>query len=633
MKIASIVKLLSYLIAIISVIPLIIYIYPVYTALFIVSLLTSLKYELEKRLWLNIFGILSILFTLRHLSIDNLIIPGLEAVIILFSIKFLEKKKYRDYMQIYTLAIFSLAGYSLLSINMIFLLYLGIILLLISIAAVFLTYFDANENMIIDKESFLQISYKSSYIFILAIPLAIAIFIILPRVEYPFFDFLNNEKTTLTGFSDKVSLGDVSEIQQDNSVIFRAKMRKVPDNFLYWRGVVLDKFNGKIWYKSTLNNKPHPKFTSSSQSVKQTIYLEPYYGKYLFTLDKPLKIVLKKISIDKNLTVKYFENIYRRIRYNVYSVPAKYIVEQHINKGHFLQLPENISKGLLTFANSLHDKYNIKTIKNIKNYFLSNNFKYTLTKLPLTDKPIENFLFKTKKGNCEYFASSFALLLRLNGIPSRIVAGYKGGEYSNLGGYYIVRQKDAHVWTEAYINKRWYRIDPITFTVSPKVISKKILTTNTSKYNIKLIIDLINYYYIVFFINYNFDKQIKIIKTVANLKLNKIFLKKLFVKFFIFAVLSVFMVFIIKILLNFTNSTDYHRILKRFLKKLEKKGYKKDRTETLHNLLEKITVNDLKIKAEKFVNLFEEIYFKDKKFTKNEIDKLKEILKEIDQSV
>ena len=503
MKITNIVKSLSYFIAIISVLPLIIYIKPVFIAFFVLSLLISLKFEIEKRLWLNIFGILSILFTLRHVSIDNLIIPGLESVIILFSIKFLEKKKYRDYMQIYTLAIFSLAGYSLLSISMIFLLYLGIILLLISIAAVFLTYFDASENMVIDKESFLQISYKSSYIFLLAIPLAIAIFIILPRVEYPFFDFLNNEKTTLTGFSDKISLGDVSEIQQDNSVIFRAKMRKIHPNSLYWRGVVLDKFDGKMWIKTNKESKKHINITSNSQLIKQTIYIEPYYGKYLFTLDKPLKVELKKSSMDRNLTVKYFENIYKRIRYNVYSIPAKYIFEKNIYKKNFLKTPNNISEKLLNFANSLHDKDNFKTIENIKNYFLSNNFQYSLSKLPITDNPIETFLFKTKKGNCEYFASSFALLLRLTGIPSRIIAGYQGGQYSDIGGYYIVRQKDAHVWTEAYIDKKWIRIDPSNFTIIKKGASGKLIRNNNAKkYDIKLIIDLINYYYIVFFINY-----------------------------------------------------------------------------------------------------------------------------------
>ena len=629
MKISNIVKLLSYIIAIISIIPLIVYINPVYVALFILSLILSLRYEVEKRLWLNIFGVFSILFTLRHISIENLIIPGLESIIILFSIKFLEKKRYRDYMQIYTLAIFSLAGYSLLSINIIFLFYLGIILLLISVTMVFLTYFDSNESLIFDKESLFKIGYKSSYIFLLAIPLAIVIFIILPRVEYPFFNFLNNEKTALTGFSDKVSLGDVSKIQEDNSVIFRAKMKKIPEQLLFWRGIVLDKFNGKIWYKSSVRNENDFEFSSSSPYIKQTIYIEPYFGKYLFTLDKPLKVNLKNSSTDEYLTVKYFENIYRRLKYNVYSVPSEYIVEEYINRKHFLQIPEKISNKILNLAKSLHGKNDVETIENIKNYFISKNLQYSLSRLPITDKPIETFLFKLKKGNCEYFASSFALLLRLNGIPSRLVAGYRGGEYSDLGGYYIVRQRDAHVWTEAYIKNKWYRFDPSGFTVKPELTLKKPVKTDHQKYNVKLIFDLINYYYIVFLINYNFDKQVNIIKSFTKINVNKISLKKFFIKFFILAILFAGLMFIIKIILSFFNETNYRRILKNFLKKLEKKGYKKNNAETLHNLTEKISDNELKRKAEKFVNYFEEIYFKDKRFNKNNIDKLKEILKEM----
>jgi len=83
-----------------------------------------------------------------------------------------------------------------------------------------------------------------------------------------------------------------------------------------------------------------------------------------------------------------------------------------------------------------------------------------LKNLPKGDNPVEDFLFKKKSGNCEYFATTMALMLRIKGIPSRVVGGFKGGTYNSFGNYYIVRASDAHLWVEAWINGQWIRFDP-----------------------------------------------------------------------------------------------------------------------------------------------------------------------------
>src|SRR5690606_13368344 len=92
---------------------------------------------------------------------------------------------------------------------------------------------------------------------------------------------------------------------------------------------------------------------------------------------------------------------------------------------------------------------------------------YTLTPPLLGEHPVDDFLFNTRSGFCEHYASAFAFLMRAAGIPARVVTGYQGGEVNPIGGYLIVRQSEAHAWVEVWLEGRgWVRIDP-TAAVSP----------------------------------------------------------------------------------------------------------------------------------------------------------------------
>ena len=628
MKINKFIKILSYGIAVISVMPILFYVKSFYTIIFFISLLLSLKFEFRKRIYLNIFAIIAIMLTVSNLSINNLIIKGIESVLILLSVKFLESKKFRDYMQIYTLSIFAIAGYSLLTINIFFIFYLASILLLLSIAAVFLTYFDVNETVELPKNTFIKIAYKSSFIFLFSLPLTALIFIILPRIESPFFDFLNSDKTALTGFSDKIQLGDITTISQDNSVIFRVKMKKIPDNLLYWRGAVLDKFNGTVWSRSKfrdLQDNYGANFLNKSLRVKQEIYLEPYYGKYLFALELPVKIIFKKVKTDSSHTTVYHENILKRMIYTAYSVPAKKFVEQNIDKNKYLQTPAHIIKKIKFLSKRLRSDNKLKTVENIKRFFINNHFVYTLTNLPQSKLPVKNFLFGSKKGNCEYFASAFALLCRISDIPARIVAGYKGGEYSELGGYYIVRQSNAHVWVEVYISGKWLTVDPVDFAFN--TTGGKLTHSGKSLIKqIKISFDLINYYYIVFLVNYSFQNQINILKTITKIPNYKFSLNKNLLSILISLLFLSFAFVKIKSFLFY----DYEKkLVKKFLLKLYGYGYKREKGETLEEVVKKIKEENLKIKSEKFVKIFEDNYFKDKNLDRKEIRKLYKIINKL----
>lgn len=94
--------------------------------------------------------------------------------------------------------------------------------------------------------------------------------------------------------------------------------------------------------------------------------------------------------------------------------------------------------------------------------YLLQNYRYSLElRRDPRFEPIEDFLFEQKSGNCEYFAASMAVLLRSVGVPARVVNGFQKGEWNEFGGYYAVRQRDAHSWVEVYVGPfGWLTFDP-----------------------------------------------------------------------------------------------------------------------------------------------------------------------------
>ena len=176
-------------------------------------------------------------------------------------------------MEIYLLSVLILAGSTLISFDIIFLVYLLLYILILNISIILLTYYSQDKEIILLEETLIKLFLKTSIIPLLAIPFTVLFFIILPRTDFPIFGFLNKEAKAKTGFSENVRLGEVSNIQEDDTVIFRVKMRKVKKDFLYWRGIVLDFFNGKKTWISLKHKR-----------IKRKTILKgiPIYADYLF---------------------------------------------------------------------------------------------------------------------------------------------------------------------------------------------------------------------------------------------------------------------------------------------------------------------------------------------------------------
>ncbi len=627
-KIETIVKIFSYFIGFLTFfilfkkIPITYYLFSL--IIFLTSFYLDYKNKYINRTFINVIALLRFLLYIYNISLENFLECSLEFLLFLLSLKFLENKTFRDYMEIYLLSIIILAGTTLISLNISFLFYLFIYIVVLNISIILLTYNSQNKDIFLSEKTVLKIFFKTSLIPILAIPLTVLFFIIIPRTEFPLFSFLNKTIKAKTGFSETVSLGEVTEIQQDDSIIFRAQTKKIKNHFLYWRGIVLTYFNGRTWLALPDKNSKEEQRLKGIP-VKQIIFLEPYGNKYLFALDKPIKIFANFPIKKKNSSFLTSRPILSRKKYVVISALTNIIPQKEIDKKFYTQLPSNLSKEIKSLAKKLKGKSEEETIRNIYWFLKYGNFTYSLKNLPLSKNPLKDFLFKYKKGNCEYFASAMAVLLRINKIPARLVAGYKGGIYSNIGRYYLVRESDAHVWVEVFLkNKGWIKFDPTPET-------KEIKTTKKLS-KLSLIWDMINYYYIKFVVNYNLQRQINLFRKISYglskcVKKSKWSFSK---KEFLLGLLVSFLGLLgFKIFLNLKRHKPEKRLLNEFFKILESYGYKRNKNEGLEEFVAKIKDKSLKQKALEFVKTFEEIYYKDKKFTKAEINKLKKLLKEI----
>ena len=632
-KIETAVKITAALIGLIGFLSVAKYINVIYSSLFMLLFPFSLYLEYKKgahpqRWLLNLAALAVIIFSFLRLDSKDLVTPTVEGLLMLICVKFLEEKKFRDYMQIYAISLFLLAGSALLSIDIAFSVYFMSLVFLLPAAIVLLTYYSQEPDLELAKGTVVKIVSKSLLIPLIAMPLTLFFFIALPRTSHPLFDFLNRGEKAKTGFTDNVKLGGISGIQEDATAIFRAHMDKVDDRLLYWRGIVLDYFDGASWTQSGEGSSGEYQLGITGRKITQTLYLEPYENIYIFALDKPYSIALKDLKKHGDLTFTTPKTIDRRIRYEAVSVMSDAITEENINKENYLQLPEDISPEIVKLVKEIASKAGSETQIPIAilNFLSRGNYKYSLQNLPITKTPLEDFLFKHKYGNCEYFASAMAVMLRAAGIPARLVGGYRGGYYNDMGKYYLVPQKNAHVWVEAYVNNNWIRLDPTPAPLEGFVSQREL----GMLFKIRLTIDLINYYWNIAVINYDFERQISLFNKIRmgikkpsfNLSLNR----GMLIRYFIGFVIAVATIFAGYAFLSGRRHPEV-RLVKMFQGRMEGLGYRREESHGLEEFAGSVKDERLKEAALKFVKEFERIYYKDRRFTKEEIKELKAAIK------
>ena len=322
------------------------------------------------------------------------------------------------------------------------------------------------------------------------------IFFFLPRVSSRYLSAYTPTSDVSTGFTDRVQLGRIGQIQQSSAVVMHIEIQNDTQGAydLKWRGVALSSFDGKAWsngfeqtplhtlwngsYMLGPSSGPHaPSSPSTSpsalrRSIRYHVLMEPLGTNVFFWRTGPR--ACREISepsaptpeapstdLDPDHPINRYEGVSQlpdvdsdELRLSPNVAPAdmdRYAAAPPLDD----RIPQ-LAREITANAPSNYEK------AIAVEHYLSTRFGYTL-ELPrtLAPDPLANFLFERKHGHCEYFASSMAVMLRTLGIPSRMVTGFHGGEFNDLTGQYVIRASDAHSWVEAYFpGSGWISFDP-----------------------------------------------------------------------------------------------------------------------------------------------------------------------------
>lgn len=318
-----------------------------------------------------------------------------------------------------------------------------------------------------------------------ALPVAAALFVLFPRLNAPLWGFTDHAHSARTGMSDTMAPGQISNLASNDEVAFRVQFEgPIPSpGQLYWRGVTLGDFDGKVWrvQRPDLGIPPRPQVTipDSGSTIRYRMTLEPHGRRWLFALDVPVELpgaAGLAVAVTPEFDTVAANPLIARIRYEAASRPDATIGlnETPLTLQNWLQLPPGYHQRTLELAarwrNEEHD--NAALVRRALDMFRREGFRYTLNPPLLSDHAVDRFLFETRAGFCEHYASAFVVLMRALDIPARVVTGYQGAEANPSGDYFIVRQADAHAWAEVWLEGRgWVRIDP-TSAVAPDRIER-----------------------------------------------------------------------------------------------------------------------------------------------------------------
>ena len=307
-----------------------------------------------------------------------------------------------------------------------------------------------------------------------AVPLVALSFILFPRINTGLRFQFRLIRSANSGFSDQLSPGSIAALANSTAIAFRAQFpgsKTRPPGPMYWRGVVMWRCDGMEWRApSEVTSISHSTRQSpSGNAIKQRITLAPHDAHWMFALDWPFEIPPGAI-LARGDYLWGTQAIRKACRYEVVSSPAAAANElTPAERREALQLPSSISPAVRELARSwtAQNSNPRAIVNNALQFFQIQGFRYSLTPGEYRKNDLEQFLLHRRVGFCEHYATSFATLMRLAGIPARVVVGYLGGEYNDLGRFFLVRQADTHAWCELWFpDSGWTRVDP-TAAVAP----------------------------------------------------------------------------------------------------------------------------------------------------------------------
>jgi transglutaminase-like putative cysteine protease len=307
-----------------------------------------------------------------------------------------------------------------------------------------------------------------------ALPLMLLMYLLFPRIQGSLWGMPVDAHGGVTGMSDELRPGSINQLSQSEAVAFRAAFDGAPpaNADLYWRSLVLWQTDGRTWSRGDRRLPAARGFTGQGAPVKYVITFEANNKPWLVALDLPATQP-PNLRLLPGFVLAANAPVQERLRYALTSWPRYRTGElSAAERAAALQLPADTGERTRALAmrwraQSVDDA---GVVRAALDYFHHENFIYTLQPPLLGRQPVEEFLFETRRGYCEHYATALVTLMRAAGIPARALAGYQGGEFNPAGHYYIVRQSDAHAWAEVWLAGRgWVRVDP-TAAVAPERI-------------------------------------------------------------------------------------------------------------------------------------------------------------------
>ena len=309
-----------------------------------------------------------------------------------------------------------------------------------------------------------------------AAPAALALFLLFPRVQGPLWGMPQDAYSGVTGLSDTMSPGNLSQLAQSDAVAFRAEFQGATPapRQRYWRGPVLWDFDGRTWSmgQNWIERFEAPHGVSRFAYV---VTLELHNRIWLFALETVASLPERARLTNDGMIVSA-SPVRSRMRYAVESVADAQIGarERRGALQRALALPEggNLRARALAAQWRGGAQDDTEVLQRAVDFFRGAGLAYTLEPPLLGREPIDEFLFETRAGFCEHFSSAFVYLLRSAGVPARVVTGYQGGEVNSVDRIITVRQSDAHAWAEVFVAGRgWIRVDPTAAAIPGRIES------------------------------------------------------------------------------------------------------------------------------------------------------------------
>lgn len=454
------------------------------------------------------------------------------------TLKLLEIHKRRDVLLVIYLCYFTVVAEFIYSQSIPMMLYMALCVVVITSALLAL-----HQTQEYQKPA--RTFRLAGLILLQSVPLMAVFYVAIPRMN-PLWAMPLQSSTASTGLSDTLAPGNIGELTRSAEVAFRVRFNGDMPRYseLYWRALTLDQFSGKIWQRSFAERPQslsaaartlepwYSRINFNGAPIDYNVIMEPTNRNWIYTLQMP-QIQHDDMQMGRDYQVNLRRRVTQRFTYDArswlqYQVDAG---EEAAELNRARSLPARGNPRALAFARELHSSVNGDDrayMDAVLAHFNTQEFFYTLSPAVLGDNPIDDFLFGSREGFCDHYASAFTFLMRAAGIPARVVTGYMGGELNPYDDTLTVRQYDAHAWSEVWFpDQGWIRVDP-TAAVAPERVNEgsDIVLQNHEDFlrdqglmrfrnslllnDLRLRLEMLDYAWNRFVLNYDSDTQTRL---------------------------------------------------------------------------------------------------------------------------